>query len=76
MARRGQVIYGEGGELFGRVTSGGFGWRIGQSVALAMIKLGYQTTGTRLKTKILGNLYDATVVPDSPFDPDNLVLRA
>jgi dimethylglycine dehydrogenase len=75
-ARGSEAIYEEGGELVGRVTSGGFGWRIGQSVALAMVKPGYEAAGTRLKIKILGALYDATVVPESPFDPDNLVLRA
>ncbi|TDK36762.1 FAD-dependent oxidoreductase [Rhizobium deserti] len=75
-ARGSEAIYGEGGELVGRVTSGGFGWRIGQSVALAMVKPSSAAVGTKLKIKILGTLYDATVVPESPFDPDNLVLRA
>src|SRR5690606_27090537 len=74
--RGSEAIYSEGGDLVGRVTSGGYGWRIGKSIALAMVQPGCAEVGTRLKVKILGNLYQATVVTESPFDPDNSVLRA
>lgn len=75
-ARGSEAIYNEAGELVGRATNGGYGWRIGKSIALAMVRPGYQETGTRLKIKILGRLYDASVIAESPFDPDNEVLRA
>jgi dimethylglycine dehydrogenase len=75
-ARGSEAIYAPNGDLVGRVTSGGFGWRIGASLALAMVKPAYATVGTELKVKILGTLYDAKVVPESPFDPDNALLRA
>nr|CAD6413265.1 dimethylglycine dehydrogenase [Rhizobium sp. Q54] len=75
-ARGSEAIYDEAGELVGRATSGGFGWRIGKSLALAMVKPAKAEIGTKLKIKILGSLYDATVVPESPFDPENTVLRA
>lgn len=75
-ARGSEAIYNEAGDLVGRVTSGGFGWRIGKSVALAMVKPDYVAEGTKLKIKILGTKYDATVVPESPFDAENAVLRA
>ena len=32
--------------------------------------------GTELEIKILGKLYKATVIGESPFDPDNNALRA
>ena len=75
-ARGSEAIYNEAGELVGRATSGGYGWRIGKSVALAMVKPDHAAEGTKLKIKILGNTYDAVVVPESPFDPENAVLRA
>lgn len=75
-ARGSEAIYDETGALAGRVTSGGYGWRIGKSVALAMVKPAHAVEGTRLKVRILGSLYDATVVAESPFDPDNAVIRA
>lgn len=75
-ARGSEAILNDAGEVVGRATSGGFGWRIGKSVALAMLAPNYATIGTKLKIKILGDLYDAEVVGESPFDPDNAVLRA
>lgn len=75
-ARGSEAIYNAAGEVVGRATSGGFGWRIGKSLALAMLSPAYAQVGSKLKIKILGDLYDAEVVGESPFDPDNAVLRA
>ncbi|MCQ1836631.1 GcvT family protein [Neorhizobium galegae] len=75
-ARGSEAIYNEDGELIGRATNGAYGWRIGKSLALAMVKPGYAETGTRLRIKILGSLYNASVVAESPFDTDNAALRA
>ncbi len=75
-ARGSEAIYNQAGELIGRATNGAYGWRIGKSLALAMVKPGYAETGTQLKIKILGNLYNASVVAESPFDADNVALRA
>lgn len=36
----------------------------------------YAKEGTKLKIKILGTTYNATVVGESPFDPDLTALRA
>ena len=74
-ARGSEAIYDKTGELVGRATSGGYGWRVGKSLALAMVKPGQSEVGTRLKIKILGRLYDATVVPESAYDPENTRLR-
>jgi dimethylglycine dehydrogenase len=75
-ARGSEAIYNADGTLVGRVTSGGFGWRVGKSLALAMLAPEFSEIGTQLKIKILGELYDAQVVAESPFDGDNQVLRA
>ncbi|MBB3947694.1 dimethylglycine dehydrogenase [Rhizobium skierniewicense] len=74
-ARGSEAIYNDAGEVVGRATSGGFGWRIGKSLALAMLSPDHSAVGTKLKIKILGDLYDAEVVVESPFDPDNAMLR-
>ncbi|MFK0207691.1 FAD-dependent oxidoreductase [Agrobacterium sp. NPDC090283] len=75
-ARGSEAIFDESGALAGRATSGGFGWRLGKSVALAMLKPEYAAVGTKLKIRILGTSYDAEVVEESPFDTDNALLRA
>ncbi|WHA42486.1 GcvT family protein [Agrobacterium larrymoorei] len=75
-ARGSEAILNEAGDVVGRATSGGFGWRIGKSLALAMLSPDYAAVGTKLKIKILGDHYDAEVVGESPFDPDNAALRA
>jgi len=74
-ARGSEPIY-RGGELVGRATSGGFGWRVGKSLALAMVKPEHGAEGSELEIKILGETHKATVIPESPFDPDNERLRA
>ncbi|MDH5344721.1 MAG: FAD-dependent oxidoreductase [Gammaproteobacteria bacterium] len=63
------------GKLVGRATGGGYGFRIGQSLALGMVKPELATAGTKLQIEILGKQYPATVVADSPYDPKNERLR-
>ncbi len=63
------------GELIGRATGGGFGFRVNQSLALGMVRPELAEAGTELAIDILGKTYTAVVVPDSPFDPENERLR-
>ena len=63
------------GELVGRATGGGFGFRVGKSLALGMVKPELAEPGARLEIEILGKSHAATVIPDSPFDPKNERLR-
>ena len=74
-ARGSEAIYSDG-ELVGRATNGGYGWRVGKSLALAMVKPEYATEGTELEIKILGDKFRTTVIPESPFDPENNALRS
>jgi len=64
------------GDLVGRATGGNYGWRLGKSLALAMVRPDLSDVGTALEIEILGERYSATVVPESPFDPENQRLRA
>jgi dimethylglycine dehydrogenase len=73
-ARGNEAIY-LGDELVGRATSGGYGWRLGKSLALAMVRPDLAETGQALEISILGKRHAATVVPESPFDPENERLR-
>jgi dimethylglycine dehydrogenase len=63
------------GELIGRATGGGFGFRVGKSLALGMVKPDLAEAGTEVEIEILGKNYAAEVIPDSPFDPKNERLR-
>jgi dimethylglycine dehydrogenase len=65
-----------GGALVGRTTSGGYGWRIGKSLALAMVQPHLGETGSVFDVLILGETRRGTVVMDSPYDADNARLRA
>jgi dimethylglycine dehydrogenase len=73
---RGSEPIWQGDDLVGRATSGGYGWRVGKSLALAMVRPDLAQLGTELEITILGKRYKAVVIADSPFDPDNNALRA
>ena len=74
-ARGSEPIY-HGEDIVGRVTSGGYGWRVGKSLALAMVRPDLAVPGAELEIVILGVRHKATIITDSPFDPDNLALRS
>ena len=73
---RGNEPVHAGGKLVGRATHGGYGWRCGKSLALAMVRPQHAAEGSELEITILGEPHKATVIPESPFDPDNERLRA
>ena len=68
-------IYNDG-KVVGRATGGDFGFRLSKSIALGMIKPEIATTGQKLQIDILGKMYEATVLEESPYDPENELLRA
>jgi dimethylglycine dehydrogenase len=74
-ARGSEPIYSNG-NLIGRATNGGFGWRVNKSLALAMVKPDFANLGSEVEIKILGQMYPATVIAESPYDPENKRLRA
>ena len=62
--------------MVGRATSGNYGFRVGQSLALAMVPPALAAIGTKFTIDILGKQFDAQIIEESPFDPDNEKLRA
>jgi dimethylglycine dehydrogenase len=73
--RGSEPIYSKG-KLVGRATNGGFGWRVNKSLALGMVRPEFATLNTELEIKILDKMFKASVTPESPYDADNLKLRA
>ncbi len=73
---RGNEPIHKDGELVGRATHGGYGWRVGKSLALGMVRADLATEGTELAISILGRDHPARVIAESPFDPENARLRA
>ena len=71
----GNNVLTKDGEVIGRATGGGFGFRVNKSLALGMVRPEFSEPGTELKIDILGKNFDAVVIPDSPFDPKNERLR-
>jgi dimethylglycine dehydrogenase len=73
---RGSEPLWKGNELVGRATNGAFGWRLGKSLALGMVKPEHGVLGSELEIQILGERKRATVIEESPYDPENARLRA
>ena len=65
-----------GGEIVGRGTTGGFGWRTGKSILLGMVRPDLGEVGQELDLTILGRTHRVQIIPESPFDPGNARLLA
>ena len=74
-ARGSEAIYKDG-ELVGRATSGGYGFRTAKSLALGLVQPAVAAVGTELEIEILAKAHKATVIEESPYDPQNTMLRA
>jgi dimethylglycine dehydrogenase len=64
------------GNIVGRATSGYYGHVLGKSLAIGYVQPGFAKAGSELMIEVLGERKRATVLVDSPFDPQNLELRA
>lgn len=66
-----------GGKVVGETTSGNWGYRVGKSIALGMLRADLAVPGTEVEVEIYGDRFKAIVQPDGPlFDPNNERLRA
>jgi dimethylglycine dehydrogenase len=66
-----------GGEVVGETTSGAFGYRVGKSIALCVLRSDLAAVGTEVEVEIFGHRCKATVQRDQPlWDADNDRLRA
>ena len=69
------IVY-DGDAQIGLVTSGGFGYRLGKSIALAYLRTDAAVPGKVLEVEILGERRRAVVGREPLYDPDNARLRA
>ena len=51
-------------------------FRTQKSLMLGMISPKYSKSGTILTTDILGKKHSITVIDESPYDPENKLIRA
>ncbi len=66
-----------GQEVVGETTSGAWGYRVGASIALGMLRTDLTDPGTEIEVDIYGERRKAVVQPDGPlWDPQNERLRA
>ncbi len=71
-----EALYTKDGTRVGRLTSGGYSVVFEKSIGLGYVKPELSDVGTKLKVKILNELWDAEITGDSPYDPQNAVIRA
>ncbi len=65
------------GQIVGETTSGAWGYRIGKSVVLGMLRPDLCAPGTSVEVEIFGERFAATVHEDQPlWDPQNARIRA
>jgi len=64
------------GAMIGRATAGAYGHHVGKSLAIGYVEAGAGALGGGLEIEILGARYAATVIGESPYDPENKSLRA
>lgn len=70
-----EPVFADGG-LVGHVTSGGFGFRVEKSLAVALLPAELAAPGTELEVEIMARRRPARTVADPLYDPANARLRA
>jgi dimethylglycine dehydrogenase len=69
------IVY-DGDRQVGLVTSGGYGYRLRQSIALAYVRSDLAVPGRELAVEILGERRRAVVGREPLYDPENRRLRS
>jgi 4-methylaminobutanoate oxidase (formaldehyde-forming) len=64
------------GQVLGRVTSGGYGYTVGHSIAYAYLPAEHSTPGTEVAVEIFGEWVGGRVASEPLHDPDGARLRA
>jgi 4-methylaminobutanoate oxidase (formaldehyde-forming) len=64
------------GRIAGRVTSGGYGYTVGRSIAYAYVPAGDSQPGRELEVEIFGRWVRAEVSQEPLYDPDGARIRA
>ncbi len=63
------------GRKVGRLTSGGYSVAFGKSIGMGYLPPDLAQVGTRVQVRMFRELWEATVVEDSPYDPKNETIR-
>jgi dimethylglycine dehydrogenase len=71
-----EPIFTTDGTLVGRATSGYYGHCLRKSLVIGYVKPEFAAVGTELVVEVLGERKRASVLVDSPYDPQNADLRA
>jgi 4-methylaminobutanoate oxidase (formaldehyde-forming) len=58
-----------GGGIAGRVTSGGYGYTVGRSIAYAYLPAEHADPGTGVAVEVFGDWIEAEVAAEPLFDP-------
>ena len=69
-----EVLY-HGDTRVGRLTSGGYSVHFGKSIGMGYVHPDHAVVGTQLQVKMFDKLWPATIVEDSPYNPDNSTIR-
>ncbi len=70
-----EPIFKPDGTPIGQVSSGGYGYSVNQSLAIAYLKAGSARPGDTVHVAILGRPHTARVLSEPPFDPQGARLR-
>jgi glycine cleavage system T protein len=65
-----------GADVVGRVTSGGFGYTVGRSIAYAYLPARHREPGTAVEVEIFGRWVKAEVAAEPLFDPSGERIRS
>jgi 4-methylaminobutanoate oxidase (formaldehyde-forming) len=75
VALGGEAIHAAG-RVVGRVTSGGYGYTVGQSIAYGYLPIGWTRPGTEVAVELFGEYVPAVVVREPLYDPQGERVRA
>ena len=65
----------DGSAVVGRVTSGGYGYSVGRSIAYAYLPPEHASAGTEVAVEIFGRWVEGEVAEEPLFDPSGERLR-
>jgi dimethylglycine dehydrogenase len=71
----GEPVYHQG-ELVGYTTSGGYGYRVEKSLAMAYVSPEFNRPGESFEIEILGERRSALLLDRPVYDPDGLLMKA
>jgi dimethylglycine dehydrogenase len=69
-----EALYLDGVKV-GRLTSGGYSVAFGKSIGMGYVRPDLALPGTKLNVRMFNQLWNAEIVEDSPYDPQNARIR-